>query len=311
MITQWSWAGAVPAGAVGCYMNGELVVTVRSLKGARCVFEVPLGRHLLTVLYAGDGAADGTACSRDEVYVRVRGPCDTALGGEECDTVSPCGNASCKVVTTKSTEGLCSYGPTWCCAFDMECAWGEYCVDGACVDCLVDEDCPAEALGCFGEVTCSDGACVTPDDLECCVKDADCVDELPCTTDTCDGVSGTCQHVQHDPDCCNDSSDCKLTDPCIETFCDVSGVLGRPFCRWGPKKPGCCEDDSMCDDGHSCTLDECELEPNEAFGQCTYPPDPAKTACCETDDDCAHPSLDYYWCEDPTPVVSYKQCKGL
>ena len=110
------------------------------------------------------------------------------------------------------------------------------------------------------------GACETN-----CALGASCDDGNACTSDSCNAITGACEHstVQ-----CDDGNSCtaESCDPlsgCVSTprtgqscddgnvcsstdVCTASGTcLGTPI-------TGCCFSDSDCDDGNACTQDSCD-----------------------------------------------------
>ncbi|MGM0576749.1 MAG: hypothetical protein ACQEXJ_13550 [Myxococcota bacterium] len=133
---------------------------------------------------------------------------------------------------------------------------------------------------CAGHVDCDDGDACTTDtcaglagacehgEVEgCCNADADCDDDDPCTVDVCSGPGGTCT-AEPVEDCCIAAADCDDDDPCTEDVCPEPGAS----CA---HQPLCCSVDEDCDDGDACTAGSC------VQGQCFY-----ESTCCETDAEC-------------------------
>ena len=128
------------------------------------------------------------------------------------------------------------------CGDDADCPDGDFCDEGACVDCRDDADCSPELP------VCVDTFC------EECGVAADCDDADACTTDTCDennecmSADVECPEGETcvDGDCevtCTADSDCEDADVCTMDAC-VDGI--------------CINVEVNCDDGDLCTLDSCD-----------------------------------------------------
>ncbi|MBO6936269.1 MAG: hypothetical protein JJ863_14940 [Deltaproteobacteria bacterium] len=119
---------------------------------------------------------------------------------------------------------------------------------------------------------CMDGACSSG-----CTMDSDCADAFPCTVNTCDDTTGTCQPPTFDDSVCDDANPC-TADTCGTAGCqnslvadgtDCSGVGGAAgTCSAGTCITGCTTD-AECDDGVSCTTDTCDT----GIGACSNLPD--------------------------------------
>ncbi len=103
------------------------------------------------------------------------------------------------------------------CGDDADCTVGDFCLEGACVDCRDNADCPTELP------VCVDTFC------EECGGAADCDDGFACTTDTCD-ANNECVRT---PVQCADGSSCTEPDGCVgigsgtdTTLLDVAGSYG-------------------------------------------------------------------------------------
>jgi len=106
----------------------------------------------------------------------------------------------------------------------------------------------------------------------CCRSDADCRDNNPCTTDTCDVATGQCSNTMI-PNCCITAADCDDGNVCTSDVCSPQNR-----CEHGPIL-GCCTRDDQCADATICTTDAC----NSTSHQCTHTPVPG---CCTTDPEC-------------------------
>ncbi len=102
-----------------------------------------------------------------------------------------------------------------------------------------------------------------------CAGDADCGDGDPCTTDTCDVLTGICSHAPI-PGCCESNGDCDDQNLCTLDLCD-GGVCENVY---DGAAPGCCQEDVDCDDGDPCTDDVCFLQ--QCFNTSNGGPD-----CCD------------------------------
>ena len=113
------------------------------------------------------------------------------------------------------------------------------------------------------EGTCSDGEC----SIEC-TLDGDCDDEIECTVDSCDMVTGQCDHVvQHlvcdDTNECTDDS-CVVGTGCVHVdnsiLCAAATCLSGVFHADAFCGDGTCpaQESEDCDDGNACTDDSCD-----------------------------------------------------
>jgi len=124
--------------------------------------------------------------------------------------------------------------------------------------------------GANGSMECSDGnVCTDPDGCDAgqCVGTAkDCNDNIACTADSCDAVSG-CVHTAN-ATLCNDDNLCtddacdvegcshtQNTAPCSEPACNVLQFTGAGVCAAGE----CVATSKTCDDANACTTDACAL----------------------------------------------------
>ncbi|RJO64820.1 MAG: choice-of-anchor D domain-containing protein [Myxococcales bacterium] len=254
------------------------------------------------------GACSGAARVCNDADACTEDGCDPLSGcyarniKAECTTDNPCMKAVCLSdagCIEQPIEGECEDGNA--CTVADHCGNGQ-CASGRARDCDDRDPCTTDTCdpvdGCAhaakpegaqcnvgganlnGE--CHGGLCVRT-----CISASNCDDGAPCTTDTCNVVSGLCEHqvnhvvcsdglfctgeercmpdlgcVRAGPRDCSDGVDC-TTDSCNEQQdrCDHAAVNGA------------------CDDGNLCTSDSCNL----ATG-CQHLPDNGKA--CDDGDRC-------------------------
>ncbi len=216
---------------------------------------------------------DGDPCTLGEAC--AAGVCD---GGVEpnCNDGNPCTDDSCEpgvgcvhapnamscndgdVCTTQDQcdGGQCAGGPALVCNDGNPCT-GDSCdpVTG-CQTVALDLPCD-DGNDCTIDDHCVDGGCVLGGLAEC-------ADENPCTTDSCDPASG-CLHVLNE-DLCDDGDACTTGDVCVLGECVGAGQLS-------------------CDDANPCTDDACV-----PGGGCLHSANDAECSddnACTVDDHCA------------------------
>jgi uncharacterized repeat protein (TIGR01451 family) len=134
------------------------------------------------------------------------------------------------------------------------------------------------------------GVTVLP--TEVCVNNADCDDGNPCTSDTCNPLTGQCQSTPlPDGTACDDANPCTVGNTCQAGSCGAPVVCsdGNP-CTTDACDPatGACTFTALsCDDGNPCTTDTC----NAAAGGCVFTAVAPGTTCndgdpCTTGDAC-------------------------
>jgi hypothetical protein len=275
------------------YLDGEEMETVTTAD-SYMMLDVPMGRrHIAVRLVTDEGdVLEDTPSSLDGIYVRVEAECDGvgADGEGQCEDGLICSNQAC------GAAGSCKYGPvgSGCCDNDLECGYGEYCIDNACAECISDVDCVDDST-CTTDSCGADGQCVHENTEGCCTVDSDCDDGLYCTIEVCDGPSKTCIYEDNLlPGCCDDvgippdhADECAPPDLCTAYMCYKSHT-GLQYCRFGPMIADCCTEDSMCNDGNPCTLDACDFESGleNGAGICHHEDDPALSDCCVHSADC-------------------------
>jgi hypothetical protein len=213
---------------------------------------------------AEDGASceDGNACTTDDIC--QNGECSGPP--LSCDDESPCTadtcnefNGSCVYIIA---DGVCDDGNS--------CTSTDTCDAGVCVGsgnscfCGLDADCDDYGLDkCLASYTCTDGGCVpTPNSAVECVSDGD----TACSFNQCEPDSGECK-----PTVLTEGTECDDANICTEQeSCDSEGVcVGQALdcddgntCTDSSCDPlqGCAPqplpEESSCDDGDGCTLDE-------------------------------------------------------
>ena len=134
--------------------------------------------------------------------------------------------------------------------------------------CMADTDC----AGMDGQDAChsarcdrSTGLCQLATRPGCCVRDSDCDDQKPNTTDRCDPEKRTCIHIDVTSTCQGDL-DCDPKQACVAFQCEKALCV-----TWS--KPDCCTTDAQCDDANGCTTDRCQA------ARCVHAPS-ADPACC-------------------------------
>lgn len=218
---------SAPTGPVGVRLNINNALFVP----LQCAMAEPggvcAGQPDVGCLTHGECGASGP-CDRSVSDIAMPSP-DASLiyiGVDEPDVIS-CGAADCNDGNPCSIDS--------CGAGDM------------CVHTLVTSGSPCVSNGLPG--ACLSGACLPVCSL------LDCDDGEPCTTDSCNDFSGTCDNSM-------------LPDL---TTCDLGGTAGA--CSGGSCQPAC--DVLDCDDGDDCTTDSCD----PGAGTCSNVTAPNGTAC--------------------------------
>ena len=234
------------------------------------------GGQTICVSYGDEGAFCGASCEGNQdcpgdFVCETR---DSVDGGQSNQCV-PANGALCECSGTSATLGL----STPCIASNEfgTCDGMRTCSTDGLSDCSAqvasDESCNGLDDNCDGNVdegTCDDGDACTEDSCDgaqgcvhtpldgpacddgdaCTIADycqagtcagaaLECVDDNPCTVDTCDSDTGCA--FPHYAGACNDGDDCTFGDYCQEGAC-VAGLA------------------MACDDGNPCTEDACDAE---------------------------------------------------
>lgn len=137
-------------------------------------------------------------------------------------------------------------------------------------------------------------ACV-PDFVEPeCVADLDCEDGNPCTANSCNPATESCE-VSDIEGCCLDNAECSDDELCTVDAC-VNNVCTNEV------DENCCEKDHDCIDNivcntHSCVQNQCVYD-EITDGNCTE---------CESDEDCPEPEgYDAYCSDFASAMIGYK-----
>jgi Cys-rich repeat protein len=138
------------------------------------------------------------------------------------------------------------------CVADSDCASGQACQNGECVEltaCTSDSQCPAG-------FTCSNGACAAaldggqPDAGLTCQTDADCGARYACVSNQCVPVDNA------DAGVCVTDSDCSNGGLCVNGQCQNASDGGQP--DGGPSDGGLvCQSDLDCAAGQTCVNGQC------------------------------------------------------
>ena len=249
-------------------------------EGFTCVAVVSTGRQVLNQCVPspedGGGAQFGACtCSARAVAAQLATVCGAKDASEACQGVRVCeagGLTECSA--PPKGEEICDGVDNDCdgltdektCDDDNACTVDACEPDqGGCVFSAIADGLPCDdADACTGEDACLLGVCTgTPP--------PDCDDDLPCTIDSCDPLTGACVHTDlADGNPCNDGDPCTVQDACEGGWCYP-----------GPPK--------FCDDGDPCTAGTC----NSSNGQCSFAPMPDGSAC-----------------DDGVPCTSGSACAG-
>ena len=261
----------------GCAVAKSTIVVCSSAGDSSCLknqCQTKTGKCAASAVTVGTSCDDGNLCTGGDA-------CKVGLCAgtpKVCADGDPCTLDSC---LTKS--GVCGYKVA-------NCDDGNACTTDSCDG----------QKGCFnsavvGSVPCDDGdLCSQPDSClagACSGTKLSCDDGKPCTTDSCNGVTGCINATVVDGQGCSDGDKCSQNDVCkasackgIAIDCDDTLVCTADVCD--PKtgctfvaKVGPCNDDSACtkndicqadgsckgtatscDDGNPCTDDGCDLK---------------------------------------------------
>ncbi len=278
---------------------------------------------------------DGNACTSPDQC--VGGVC---TGGPvvSCDDFNDCTNDLCD-----PADGCHFSSIPDCCLYDLQCTDGSACTLDLCenlacthqpLDCDDNNFCTSEScdddIGCLYEKVpgccqvdndCGDSDLCTYEwcqDSTCQYADyTGCVDQNPCTADSCDSALG-CVFKPID-ECCLVAADCEDGDACTYRWCAANECQTQIIscsdgnactsdscdaatgCFFTPI-PGCCLTALECDDNNACTEDWCSnklckhkavacLDVDICTGNlcdpdvgCIFPPIPG---CCHDDTECA------------------------
>lgn len=201
----------------------------------------------------GTTCDDGTACTSDDACFD-----GTCVGAPiTCFDSNPCTDDVCD-----DALGCQFPNNTAPCEDGNLCTDGDTCADGACVpggptNCEDGDACTFDICDEFA------GCVWVPNLNPCCIGGTSiCDDSNPCTTDICNPADGSCQY-ENNTAVCSDGSDCTEGDTCVEGECiggDVACEDTNPCTADLCDEDGGCVfeplDDTPCDDGIACTIDD-------------------------------------------------------
>src|SRR5439155_1263172 len=173
---------------------------------------------------------DGNACTADR--------CDPQL--DKCVSAAVPDGASCSdgdACDGKDTceQGLCAAGTPLVCNDNNPCTAQLSDQASGCSETPVPDGAScSDGNVCSGDETCQPGTCPPGTPLVC-------NDNNPCTSDSCDPVSGCKATPLPDGASCSDGR-----------FCDGAETCHAGACAPGPAP--------SCDDGNACTADRCDLQ---------------------------------------------------
>ena len=169
--------------------------------------------------------SDSNPCTDDS--------CDPAKGCVHAPNASPCDDGNSCTTVDVCQAGTCKGSGAPVCDDANMCTVDSCSPDAGCIHdtkpmqgkpCVTDEQGVCGTTG-----SCNLGSCI-PSGLAC-------DDGNPCTDDTCDPLTGACQHAANNKPC-DDSNPCTDADTCTAGTC-----LGMDLVS--------------CDDGNPCTTDKC------------------------------------------------------
>jgi MYXO-CTERM domain-containing protein len=185
---------------------------------------------------------DQNQCTNDTC---VAGTCQHALQANCCNSNSDCDDGVfCTADLCSGAGGTCSHLTiNGCCQSAADCDDGNACTQDMCPPnnlcqhtptpgcCTKDDDCKEKPDDLCTLNTCDiqTGTCMSKDLKKdgCCNVDMDCNDGDSCTTDSCSGPGGTCQHAAK-PGCCTPN------DPQVGMPCDPpKSPYDKPPCKAG------------------------------------------------------------------------------
>jgi len=195
---------------------------------------------------------------------------------KDCEDGNPCTDDSCDMTT-----GNCDHVPTnegESCSDGDLCTLGDVCSGGKCVGVprvctdgnpCTDDSCDKKTGQCLfppNTNACDDGNPCTEGDVcsnsVCQGTPKNCDDQNVCTDDSCDPLTGLCVHSENSGPC-DDGDPCTANDTCTNfgcagtpVVCDDQNPCTDDFCD---RVSGGCvfvPNQSPCDDGNACTLND-------------------------------------------------------
>jgi hypothetical protein len=192
-----------------------------------------------------NGCTDDTCNAGACVYTPNSLSCDDGLF---CTLTDVCSGGTCQGGGERCPGQQCDETTDACvqCLTAVHCDDSNICTDNTCVSGVCQfpaNTAPCgDGLHCNGAEVCGGGSCLpgTP---------PDCGDGLPCTADSCNEATDSCDHAPDD-NACNDTLYCNGVESCDVTLGCVTGAPPN------------------CDDSIPCTLDACV----EATDSCSHTP---------------------------------------
>ncbi len=219
-------------------------------------------------------------CDATKGCVSVPAAKATCDDGQKC-TVTACAFGKCVVTSVDKTVPGCA------CTSHKDCDDNNSCTQDACTsgDCvfavapLEGKPC-VDANLCLAGSTCGKGACTGG-------KPKECNDDNPCTTDSCNPMTGACATtVKSSGTACDDGDVCTKFDKCATGgTCKGGFSVTGPGCDDGDPctaadactKGGCAGTPLDCDDGNPCSSDAC----SKTTGACSHAPASAGLVCAQ------------------------------
>lgn len=217
--------------------------------------------------------ADGNPCTADEcltsgcAHLPQEATCDD---GDACTMGDACSEGTCK-----GGGGLCD---------DDNGCTADSCAQGVCTHTPIDGAC-TDGNGCTENDTCKAGVCEGTPSCTC-AKDADCDDQNPCTTETCQNLVCIVTKLPVGA-ACDDGNACTFGDACSGGQCKAGPP---PACNDGKQNGN--ETDIDCGGAGTCSLPAC--------GTC------GSNATCKGNGDCASLSCKLGHCQAPSCVDGLK-----
>ena len=269
---------------VECNDGNPCTVDICNQTTHECQFDLPEGKCSLDADCSGNNEVcinctcvdlcSGVNCSTNACLVQECqfGQCVLLHTIPNCcnlDVECNDGN-TCTVDVCNQTTHECQFDlPGGKCSLDADCSGNnEVCINCTCIDLCSGVNCSTNA--CLVQ-ECQFGQCVLLHTIpNCCNLDVECDDGNPCTIDTCNQTTHECQFILPNGSCsinsdcsgCNDiCTDCTCIDLCAEVNCSTNACLVQE-CKKGEcitlhTIPGCCNNNTECDDENPCTTDYC------------------------------------------------------
>lgn len=193
----------------------------------------------------------------------------TCSDSSPCTTDS-CANGFCRNEFCEQGNVCCSTGCAEQCCADSDCRSTDPCFVGSCQG----GKCQTVAR-CEGNDKCCPSLDAKSASCGSCCSAVECDDNVGCTVDTCTGARLACTNTPSDSLCragevcsadhgcsqqveCQDAGDCQQNGcgRCEQGVCKYDCPVGKSCCEHSNSCALCCGD-AACDDGISCTVDQC------------------------------------------------------